>query len=414
MYFSGVQQPVFNAAAQNGAYEKAAKENAASVQEAQPQTESVQTQQVDATAAKENTEIEEEPQPQTEKVQTEQVAATAAKEDTEIEEEPQPHTESVQTEQVEATAAKENTEIEEEPKPQTEKVQTEQNAATENTEIEEEPKAQTESVQTEQGVQVLVHNLEEYLAAIESCFERLNEGGEGQLWFRGVKSQDYTLLPAIARGELNVSVERAFISSFKSNILPYLSIPFGMPISFSSASYWEMLFLMQYYGVPTRIMDWTQDALAALFFAVEGFDDREKSENPAVWCLNPKKLNQASALNEYFSDGFIPDADEPIVFQLFGTQESKTDKKPCAVYEPLNSARVIAQKDVFTIFPFDTELCALDSFSDSKDYLLKITVDAESRGSLTEQLGHCGIKKPLIMPELQAAVNQIKAQIMRI
>lgn len=46
------------------------------------------------------------------------------------------------------------------------------------------------------------------------------------------------------------------------------------------------LFLMQHYGLPTRLLDWSESLLTASFFAV--FNHREHEHSGCVWVLNPE------------------------------------------------------------------------------------------------------------------------------
>jgi len=50
------------------------------------------------------------------------------------------------------------------------------------------------------------------------------------------------------------------------------------------------LFLAQHYGLPTRLFDWTENPLVALYFAVE--EQEHKDRDRCVWALWPGKLNQ--------------------------------------------------------------------------------------------------------------------------
>jgi hypothetical protein len=175
-----------------------------------------------------------------------------------------------------------------------------------------------------------------------------------------------------------------------------------------------MLFLMQHYSVPTRLLDWTEDALAALLFAVDTSGSEAEAgieENPVVWCLNPVKLNETYKLHDLYPPGYIPNADEQKVYQLFGAQEgSCSNKKPCAIYAPLNNARIIAQKGVFTVFPFNNELSAFENLPDSADYLAKIIVDGRARGAICEELQRYGVTKTYLMQEISSVAEEIKKQ----
>ena len=55
------------------------------------------------------------------------------------------------------------------------------------------------------------------------------------------------------------------------------------------ADEWEWYFLMQHYGVPTRLLDWTENPLIAIYFAVEG---HKADRDAAVWALDPTWLNR--------------------------------------------------------------------------------------------------------------------------
>ncbi len=264
----------------------------------------------------------------------------------------------------------------------------------------------------------VVHNVEEYLTAVNNCYGKLWVKGEDtapqnyrpKLWFRGIKSENYPLIPTIARYTSNIENEKVLISKFKSLAPPYLGDPFSF--SFTSAStidsYWKLLFLMQISGAPTRLMEWSEDAFVALLFAADtSISETEAENNSAVWCLNPVKLNEVFKFQNSLPS-YIPNAEETNVTSLFGQQEIPgSNKKPCALYSPLNSTRLTAQKSVFTVFPYSSDLTAFENLPDSASYLSKIVISKELRSDISEQLRRYGLTKAGLLPELESVAAKI-------
>lgn len=61
----------------------------------------------------------------------------------------------------------------------------------------------------------------------------------------------------------------------------------SVPQRYDRASW---LTLMQHYGLPTRLLDWSESPLVALYFALSS--DEDAKADAAVWVLNPMKLNK--------------------------------------------------------------------------------------------------------------------------
>jgi hypothetical protein len=126
-------------------------------------------------------------------------------------------------------------------------------------------------------------------------------GGElsETLWiFRGHQRTDYSLKPTIERafGESAASwavLERQALKEFRSKARMHLAtslLPPGDKIL-------EWLALMRHYGVPTRLLDFTLSPYIALYFALRGRSQDEKS-SAEVWAINAATLrHQASSIS---------------------------------------------------------------------------------------------------------------------
>lgn len=236
------------------------------------------------------------------------------------------------------------------------------------------------------------------------------EGGSRcDCWYRGITSTNYKLQPSLFRhpsvtdaGKL-IELEAKLISRFRQRSVPFLSKVLG--------DEWDCLFLMQHFGVPTRLLDWSESPFVALYFAVTG--DTTGANDAAVWILRPDLWNQAALRHVSYSRGALSVSDQELRgYRPPGdTSLDMMNKHPVAMYGTHNSPRIVAQRGVFTIFGKSTDIMENVANDASFDRALtKLVVKSGYVEPIRQALFAMGFSDSMAYPDLDGLAREIKRQ----
>lgn len=204
--------------------------------------------------------------------------------------------------------------------------------------------------------------------------------------FRGQKC-DWPLVPTAGRfDERNnwFSNEEAAFGEFKREALPYLR--------FIPSNDWQWLAVAQHNRLPTRLLDWTKNPLAALWFAV--CEPALSGQPGVVW-----------AHSYYFSE---------VISNTVNRKDSPFSIDRTYVYFPEHVFPYIqAQSGVFTVHyrkPDDKRFVPFQESKGADNLLTKIEITPDSFWVIRHQLFRLGVHPASLFPGLSGLVDRIKHQ----
>jgi hypothetical protein len=211
------------------------------------------------------------------------------------------------------------------------------------------------------------------------------------LLFRGHSDATWPLVPGLGRLE---SSNHRFLE--QSAYFDFLTRA-GDLLPENSSS-WNTLFAMQHFGLPTRLLDWTETLGVAIYFAL-----RSGHGDAAVWLCNPFKLNEAT-LNR-------PEVIHPT--DLAGTYEDyyidkrkKLEGNVVAITPLRHNPRVFHQRAGFTLH--DNIGASLEKLH--PDVVKKVTIPADARNGAQQFLRVAGISEFSLFPDLDGLSRELKQQ----
>ena len=174
------------------------------------------------------------------------------------------------------------------------------------------------------------------LESVSSVYEKL---GTNRLWWRGHGEQGWNLDPKVYRNDYTPWDEYNFIYNFEQQApVRYPNWPEDRA---------RQLTLMQHYGLPTRLLDWSQSLFTALYFSVG--NKKKEDVNGSLWALHPQKLNSLATGHGYVYHDKTKETEELIDSAFQKVNERQQTGYILAMTGPQVDLRMLVQSAAFTI-----------------------------------------------------------------
>jgi hypothetical protein len=298
-----------------------------------------------------------------------------------------------------------------------------------------------ENISYQESISIKIENISDYVNYIYKLTDKniIDDVRNRKVYFfRGQANEKYEIIPSLARfaeekkvkeyidansGEhiffiknlgqierdLIAEAQLRFPDIFSRNLLPA-----------------ELLCLLQHYGIPTRMLDITENALVALYFACvsESKDEREDGEVIVFSDFRDTKITppRINAIADFYSFGsdiltinkFIKLVREKPYFLEFKKDTDKEWVRKCCeesvlfLSSPIRTTRQMTQQGRYILFPNAISGCSQRPFFDCKinpipkDHICiekLLIIPKKAKEDMLKNLRFFGISKLSLFPD---------------
>jgi hypothetical protein len=219
--------------------------------------------------------------------------------------------------------------------------------------------------------------------------------------FRGQADAHWELVPALLRSApYDSALENTLLDEFQRGARPFVE---RHPVNRL-----QWMALAQHHGLPTRLLDWSESAFVALFFALaehvdaEGRGSCKHDDDACVWMLNRNALHERFGLASQMI--LLDDSEETWPDTLRDLIAGKSEG--VLVFTAVHiTARMPVQKAAFTLFGSASD--TLEALRNDESLLLQLVIPRECVMAFRRELEVAGITRSMLFPDLDGVAAEV-------
>ncbi len=219
-------------------------------------------------------------------------------------------------------------------------------------------------------------------------------GNPRNIWYRGHTEKSWKLVPSLLRVDEWETKERELFVEFKKTASRLFD---------KRNNDWEILFDMQHYWIPTRLLDCTTVMGVAIAFILH--NDYGEVGDSALYLLDPVSLNRLNGRDEIIN---IPEDRSYNYTEIYWEKRPFVPERPLAIRPSFQSDRIIAQKGVFTVHGSNTSGVE----ETAAECIKKIILPEEAKEEAKIFLKWANLDEYTIYPDIVGMAYHIKRKIL--